>query len=519
MTTTTTTTTTSTAGSAVLPTTGPVLLHVDGRDVAASDGATFELRNPATGELIADVAHATADDVDVAVRAGARAFEDRRWRGLPGRERSRVLHRAAGLLDERIDEFARWETLQIGRPLREMRAQLARLPEWLEYFGSVAQTDEGRVPEFGGGHLNVVRRRPLGVAGLITPWNHPLLITMKKVSAALAAGNSLVVKPSELGPLVPRELALLLEQAGVPAGVVNVVPGLGASTGRALTEHPGLAKIDVTGGTETGRVIAATAGRSLIPVTAELGGKAPVLVFDDADLDDAVAGALFASFIATGQTCVQGARILVQEGVREEFTSRFLARVRELRLGDPLDVATQVGPLVSRQQRDRVVAAVDRAREQGAEVVAGGRVPDAAELSTGWFYEPTVVDGVTPEHDLWYEEVFSPVTVLRTFRDEADAVAQADDSPFGLAASVWTRDVGRALRIAEAVDIGIVWVNDHHRIDPSSPWGGTKESGIGSENGIEAYRAYTRQHSVVVNTAPARAGADWFATTDDVRYS
>jgi phenylacetaldehyde dehydrogenase len=491
----------------------PLLLHIDGKQVPAADGGTFAVENPATGEHLCDVAHAGAADVDAAVAAARAAFEDRRWSGMRPRDRARILNRAAALLAERIDEYARLETLQIGRPLREMRAQLRRLPEWLEYFGAVAQSAEGTVPEFGGDHLNVVRRVPLGVAGLITPWNHPLLITMKKLSAALAAGNSVVVKPSELGPAVPAALVLLLEEAGVPAGVVNLLTGLGATTGRLLSEHRGLDKLDITGGTETGRTVAASAGRSLIPVTAELGGKAPVIVFDDVDVADAVSGALFAAFIATGQTCVQGARVLVAQDLYDEVVARLVDRTRRLRMGDPLDPETQIGPLVSAPQRDRVVAAVDRAREQGASVLCGGRVPDGVRFADGFFYEPTVVAGVTPAHDLWYDEVFGPVTLVRPFRDEADAV----DCPFGLAGSVWTRDVGRALRVADRLDIGIVWVNDHHRIDPASPWGGSKDSGIGSENGWDAYRGYTRTQSLIVNTG---AGSpDWFGSSADLRYS
>jgi acyl-CoA reductase-like NAD-dependent aldehyde dehydrogenase len=495
----------------------PLLLHVDGKDVPARDGATFEVRNPATGDHLYDVAHATAEDVDAAVSAARAAFGDRRWSGIRPRDRARVLNRAAALLADRITEYARLETLQIGRPLREMRAQLGRLPEWLEYFGAVAQTAEGSVPDFGPGYLNVVHRVPLGVAGLITPWNHPLLITMKKLSAALAAGNSLVIKPSELGPAVPAALVGLLEEAGIPPGVVNVVTGLGGTTGRFLSEHRGLAKLDITGGTETGRVVAANAGRSLIPVTAELGGKAPVIVFGDADLTQAVAGAMFASFIATGQTCVQGARLLVQRSIYQPFIDQLAERTRSLRLGDPLEAATQIGPLVSRSQRDKVAGAVDTARAQGATVLCGGQIPAGPAYERGWFYEPTIVAGVTPEHDLWYEEVFGPVTLVVPFEDEADAVAKANDCPFGLASSVWTADIGRALRVTQRLDVGITWVNDHHRIDPSSPWGGSKDSGIGSENGLDAYRGYTRPKSVIINAASQPF--DWYATAEDLRYS
>lgn len=496
---------------------GTLLLHIDGKDVPASDGATFPVFNPATGDRLFDVAAASESDVDDAVAAGKAAFDDARWRGQRGRDRARALNRAAGLLAGRIDELAELETRQVGRTLREMRAQLTRLPEWLEYFAAVAQTFEGTIPEFGRGHLNVVTREPLGVAGLITPWNHPLLITMKKVSAAVAAGNSVVIKPSELGPAVPLLLAGILEEAGVPPGIVNVAPGLGPVAGRALSEHPGLAKLDITGGTETGRLVAAAAGRSLIPVTAELGGKAPVLVFDDVETHTAVAAAMFSGFIATGQTCVQGARLLVARPAYDAVLAQLQDRTEALRVGDPMDPHVQVGPLVSAAQRDRVAAAVEQACSDGARMVCGGAVPEGSAFDRGWFYRPTVLADVTEDMAAWQEEIFGPVVVAMPFDDERDAVTKANNSRFGLAASVWCRDIARALRVVEALDIGIVWVNDHHRVDPASPWGGRKDSGLGSENGVEAYRSYTRAKSAVINTVDDPF--DWFAETADVRYS
>jgi len=481
-----------------------------------ADGlAGIEVENPANGEIVATVPAGGAAEVDAAVRAASAAQPA--WGALPARERAMVLERFAALLRERLPEFIDAEVAQIGRPVREMRAQLARLPEWYEYFAAVARTHEGRVHPFGGDYLNYSRSHPLGVVGLITPWNHPMLILTKKLAPALAAGNAAVVKPSELAPVTPLMMGALLHQAGLPEGVYNVVTGYGAEAGRALAEHPGLAKIDVTGGTQTGRHIGAAAGRNLAYFAAELGGKASVLVFDDVDIDRAVSGALFASFIAAGQTCVQGARLLVHEKIYDEVLERLAERTRALRLGDPADPRTQIGPLVSAAQLQRVIDYVAIGRAEGAVVAAGGERP-GGELAAGHYHQPTVFAGVRPGMRIEQEEIFGPVACVMPFRDEAHAVALANATDFGLAGSVWTRDAARAHRVARQLQMGIVWINDHHRIDPSSPWGGCKDSGVGKENGIAAYESYTRTQSVVANLSDEPF--DWFADdSTQKRYS
>lgn len=485
-------------------------LFIDGGYRKSSCGETIAVRSPASRQQVGAAASATADDVNAAVDAGAKAFDDGRWSALDPMDRGHVLRKIADALAARIGEFAELESRVTGRPIREMRAQLSRLPEWFHHFGGIARGLEGSVNQFRGDYLNYTQLSPIGVVGMITSWNHPLLIFLKKLAPALAAGNSVVAKPSELAPLTPLVFAKLAHDAGLPAGVLNIVPGLGAVAGAALCNAPRIAKIDLTGGTETGRVVAGLAAQRLIPTVMELGGKAPVVIFDDTPLDEAVAASTFAAFIASGQTCVSGTRFLVQRSIYDDFVSRFTAKAKSLRLGDPMDMATDMGPLISQNQLERSLQYVDAGKSEGAELVAGGNRPKLdAPFSQGFYIEPTIFAGATNAMRIVREEIFGPVVSVMPFKDEAEATQLANDHELGLGASIWTRDIGRAHRIAGKIRAGIVWINDHHKNDPSSIWGGFGSSGYGKENGWHALRAYCKERSVVVRLSPDFN--DWYA--------
>lgn len=468
-------------------------------------GQRMAVLNPATGQRFTTVPDADASDVDAAVAAARRAFAG--WSALDPLDRGQILRRFAEVIRINIPHLARLETTVTGRPLREMNAQMARIPEWLEYFAGIAPGLEGEANRVKGGYLTLTSYEPLGPVALLTPWNHPVLILVKKLSAALAAGNTCVIKPSELAPVSPLIIAALATEAGLPNGVVNVVTG-GPATGAALCAHEDIHYIDLTGGTGTGRKVAAIAGQRLVRSTMELGGKTPVIVCEDAELDAAVAGGLFAAFVASGQTCVAGSRFIVQDSVYDAFVSRLAARADQIKLGDPNDLSTQMGPVISKAALDRCHRFIRQAQADGARQVAGAGDLPSGDFANGFYIRPTVFADVAPDHQLFRDEVFGPVISITPYSTEAEAVDLANRGAFGLGVSIWSRDIGRAHRLSKAIRGGVVWLNDHHRNDPRSVWGGVRDSGFGKENGWDALKAYLTKKSVVVRTEPGYD--DWF---------
>lgn len=464
------------------------------------------------------------------------AFKAGVWARLPRHTRADILEKAASLLTAHMLALIRLEVQQTGRAVREMNAQVPSLVRWFQYYAALLRTEERSVLPTQGKLHNWVDRVPLGVVVQITPFNHPLLIAVKKIAPALAAGNSVVVKPSELTPLTTLRLGEILAEAGVPDGVFNVLPGYGATTGAALCSHPLVRKVDVTGGTAAGRAIGSIVGANLAEFTAELGGKAPLVVFKEADIDVAVNGIAFGAFVASGQTCVAATRIIVDNSVLETVLEKLAAKADSIarRMGAPTNPESTMGPLVSARQLSNVQALVDQAVSSGdAVAVCGGfRLQgtsklDDTDFSKGYYFAPTVLKSKAGKSilktKLWKEEAFGPVVVVVGFDTEEEAISLANDSVFGLGAAVWTQNLSQAYRVSEQIDAGIVWVNTHHRNDPSSPWGGAKSaSGVGSENGVDAYHAYTTTKSVIINYASPEESLrsdDWFREDGEkVRY-
>lgn len=470
-------------------------LRHEGADEIAS-------RYPATAEVVATVQAASPALVDEAV-AAARAAQPA-WAALGGAARGRVLRRAADLLRERNQELSEVETIDTGKPISEtLVADAASGADCLEFFGGVAASIAGEHIDLGGAFA-YTRREPLGVVGAIGAWNYPIQIACWKAAPALACGNTMVFKPSELTPLNALRLAAILKEAGLPDGVFNVVQGRGA-TGRALVEHAGVDKVSLTGSVPTGRAVMAAAGAGLKPATMELGGKSPLIVFDDADLDNAVGGALLGNFYSSGQVCSNGTRVFVQRRIRDAFLDRLLRRTAAIRVGDPLDPATQMGPLVSAGQCDKVLTAIARGREEGAQLLAGGGVPHLQGLESGYFVEPTVFADVEDGMSLATDEIFGPVMSVLAFDEEDEVVARANGTSFGLAAGVFTRDLQRGHRVVARLEAGTCWLNTYNITPVEMPFGGVKQSGFGRENSRAAIEHYTRLKSVYVEMGDVAA--------------
>ena len=473
-------------------------LFIGGKFVDAADGATLTSVNPHDNSAIAEVAMAGKVDIDAAVAAAEEALPA--WSRTSATERGRVLLRLADLIESKTDELARLESLDTGHPIRDSRAlDVPRTALCFRYFGGMADKFEGSVVPVESGFLNYLVREPIGVVGQVVPWNFPLMFTSWKLAPALAAGNCVVMKPAEITPLTSLKIVELMAEAGLPAGVVNMVPGLGGVAGQYIAEHPRISKISFTGSTATGRRIVQASAQNLKKVQLELGGKGANIVFADADLKAAVNGAAWAIFHNQGQACIAGSRLVLHESIAEEFLEGFKRIAESIRIGDPLDPKTEMGPLTSALHRDRVLAYVDTAVTEGGEVLLGGVAPRSQALAKGFYVEPTIVRAKSYLDRVAQEEVFGPFVTVLTFSDDEQALKIANGTDYGLGGGLWTRDLARAHRFAREMKSGMVWINCYKRVHPGSPFGGFGLSGYGRDMGFDAMREYTQAKSIWVN--------------------
>jgi acyl-CoA reductase-like NAD-dependent aldehyde dehydrogenase len=472
-------------------------LFIGGEFVDAAQGGRIPVTNPHDNSILAEVAEATAADVDRAVAAARAAFPA--WKKLAAADRGLLLLKLADAIEADGDYLAQLEALDTGHPIRDVRnLDIPRTAGVFRYFGGIADKVEGTVIPVDTGFLNYVLREPLGVVGQIVPWNFPLMFTSWKMGPALAAGNTVVMKPAEITPLSALRVATLMAQVGFPPGVVNMIPGYGHTAGQYLAEHRGVAKIAFTGSTAVGRKIVQASSSNLKRVQLELGGKGANIVFEDAPLEAAVAGSAFAIFHNQGQACIAGSRLILHERIADAFLQKFLALAQSIKIGNPLDPNTEMGPLTSAGHRDRVLAYVEVAKQEGGRILTGGKAPDNAELRNGCYIEPTVVEAL-PEHRVCQEEVFGPFVTVTRFKDEAEALAIANSTTYGLGAGLWTTNLARAHRFAREMRSGMTWVNSYKRVSPGSPFGGVGESGYGREMGFFAMHEYTEPHSIWIN--------------------
>jgi len=474
--------------------TSPKKLLIGGRWVPARSGKTFETVNPATEEVLALVAEGDRADVDEAVKAARQAFEKGRWPKMGPHERARYLCKIADLIEEDADELAELETLDNGKPFSQSRTiDIPKAAETFRYYAGWCTKIYGETNPSDLSTFNYTLREAIGVCGQIIPWNFPLLMAAWKVAPALACGNTVILKPAEQTPLTALRLGELITGAGLPAGTVNIITGLGPGAGSSIAEHPDVDKIAFTGSTDVGKLILQASTGNLKRVSLELGGKSPNIIFGDADLKSAVPNAVRGVFYNSGQVCTARTRIFAERGIYESFVDKFVRESTEMTVGDPFDPGTKMGPLISRAQFERVVNYVEVGKQEGARMVTGGKLPGAGK---GYFVAPTVFADVDNRMRIAREEIFGPVATVIPFKDEHDAVLQANDTIYGLAASVWTRDIGRAHRVARATKAGTVLINCHGGSDVISPLGGYKQSGFGRELGVHSLELYTQLKSV-----------------------